>query len=260
MNADSTYWIGKDHTICEDYSLSGVNSNLAYAIVCDGCSSSEDVDVGARALAMSAKRTLLFGPEHTAEKFGEITIQNAQRVFDIFPYLHPQALYATLLVAWVQEKKFTVYAYGDGVIVHKLNDRTRATHIEITSGPPDYLSYYLDKNRLDSYKKIEKNEKSIYWAIDGNIDMYHPSALLKPYSYTMDVEEGDIVAVISYGINSFRKADNTPIDWSQLVSEFVGFKNFEGQFVLRRIAAFKRKCLKEGITHSDDISIAAIVV
>jgi len=31
-------------------------------------------------------------------------------------------------------------------------------------------------------------------------------------------------------------------------------------FVKRRMAAFKRKCIKEGWTHSDDISIGAIVV
>ena len=53
---------------------------------------------------------------------------------------------------------------------------------------------------------------------------------------------------------------NEPIPWTDLVDEFTGFKNFEGEFVQRRIAAFKRKCLKEGITHSDDISIAAIHV
>jgi hypothetical protein len=74
------------------------------------------------------------------------------------------------------------------------------------------------------------------------------------------VAEGDVIAVVSDGINSFRKADNTPLAWIELIDEFTGFKTFEGEFVLRRIAAFKRKCLKEGITHSDDISVAAIVI
>lgn len=74
------------------------------------------------------------------------------------------------------------------------------------------------------------------------------------------VESGDIISVISDGINSFRNADSTSIPWENLIDEFTSYKNFEGDFVLRRISAFKRKCAKEGITHYDDISIASIVV
>ena len=55
-------------------------------------------------------------------------------------------------------------------------------------------------------------------------------------------------------------SSNTPIAWTDLIDEFTGFKTTEGEFVLRRMSAFKRKCLKEGITHSDDISIGSIVI
>jgi hypothetical protein len=74
------------------------------------------------------------------------------------------------------------------------------------------------------------------------------------------VEEGDVISVITDGINSFRKEDNEVIDWKDLVDEFCGFKNFEGQFVQRRIGAFKRKVNKEKWHHFDDISIASILV
>ena len=55
MNADHYYTIGNSHSVCQDYAISGLVENGAYAILSDGCSSSPDVDVGARMLSLSAK-------------------------------------------------------------------------------------------------------------------------------------------------------------------------------------------------------------
>ena len=71
MNADRSFQIGNDHTICEDFALADVEAGLAYAIVCDGCSASTDVDFGARALAFSAKRTIQMYPDIDEDKFGD---------------------------------------------------------------------------------------------------------------------------------------------------------------------------------------------
>lgn len=256
MNSDSIFYIGKDHHVCEDYAIAETSAGISYAIVCDGCSASPDVDFGARALAMSAKRTLLLRSDFDVDNFGDRTIQNAQRVFDIFPYLHPQALDATLLIAWVENKQLTAYMYGDGVLIHKSKDRIRTIHINLTSGAPDYLSYSLNKERQKQYEYIPDNKKIIstnYCGIWG----YSPFA---PYVDQCPVEEGDIISVISDGINSFKKADGITMPWEDLIEEFTGYKTFAGEFVLRRMAAFKRKCLKDGITHYDDISIASIIV
>lgn len=56
FNTDTLLAQGYDHRQigCQDYTLSGVIDNYAYAIVCDGCSSSPASDVGARLLAASA--------------------------------------------------------------------------------------------------------------------------------------------------------------------------------------------------------------
>jgi hypothetical protein len=256
MNANSAFQIGHDHIICEDYALAKVEAGLAYAIVCDGCSASPDVDFGARAMAHSAKRTLKLDTNYGSEKFGEITIRNAARVFDVFPHLHPQALDTTLLVTWVDYKKAYVYMYGDGVFVHKSKDKVDMIHINLSSGAPDYLSYSLDTTRIDSYTKLVDNKKLVWTNMEVPIKLVP----FEPLVYMTIVEEGDIVAVISDGINSFKKADGAGLDWKDLISEFTGFKNFEGEFVQRRLSAFKRKCIKDGMTHGDDISIAAIIV
>ena len=259
MNANSAFWIGSEHIICEDYALAKVNAGLAYAIVSDGCSSSPDVDFGARAMVMSAERTLRLSTDYTPEKFGEITIRNAQRLFDIFPHLHPQALDATLLIAWVEDKKLKVYAYGDGVIYIKKKDLVSVTHINLTSGAPDYLSYTLDSDRTASYKNLENNKKQIGVTMeDKTIQTDHMP--LEPYTIESPVEEGDIVVVMSDGVNSFRKADTTSILWNDALKGLIDFRTTHGEFVLRTVSALKRKCLKEGITHYDDISLGVIVV
>jgi hypothetical protein len=257
MNADSTFQIGKDHTVCEDYALAGVDEGLAYAIVCDGCSASNDVDFGARVMAFSAQRIIKLFPKINSKHFGDETIVNANRIFNIFPQLNPQALDATLLIAWVNNKTLTAYLYGDGVLIHKNKVRTYSMHVSLSSGAPDYLSYHLDEARMAAYKKLEDNTKEIEEVFPDQTWTTLPHT---PMTIQIPVEEGDIVAVVSDGINSFRKSDNTPIAWKELIDEFAGFKTTEGQFVVRRLSAFKRKCFKEGITHSDDISIASIVV
>ena len=135
--------------------------------------------------------------------------------------------------------------------------------MHLTSGAPDYLSYSLDEKRLELYKAMKGNVKSIETYEVLKETKIHTTGVYDPFTpitLKREVKPGDIVAVISDGINSFRKSDNTPIDWIDLIEEFTGFKNTEGEFVIRRISAFKRKCLKDGTTHHDDISISAIVV
>ena len=268
MNTNSTYFIGKDHIVCEDYALSWIDAQFgnALAVVCDGCSASPDVDFGARLLAKAAENTLLSLDDGCLEvvnngaRFGIYTVKTAARIFELLPTLHPQALDATLLVAMVtKDKKLNAYLYGDGVLVHRKNTGINTVHIALSSGAPDYLSYSLDPERKAGYLALENNVKEISCTTNGKTIQVNGTPL-EPYVLSCDVSDGDVISVISDGINSFRHANNDPILWTELVEEFTGYKNFEGEFVQRRLAAFKRKCLKEGITHSDDISVASIFI
>lgn len=280
MNADHDYQIGKDHTVCEDYATSGVVDDFAFAIVCDGCSSSNDVDFGARVLALAARENLrriknlstretdLKVMDH--ESFGHLTVRKADLISAIYTCLHPDFLDSTLLVAWVHKQKLTAFIYGDGVIIHKRANQVRACHIDykvmmdgVEKPAPFYLSYYLNESNSRKYEKLP-GRKIVYdgiregnapW-VGGDID----TDKMKPFVFETGVEPGDVIAICSDGINTFRKPDNEPIPWLELVDDYTGFKTTEGVFARRRMNAFKRKCQKELITHSDDISIAAIVV
>ena len=261
MNIDNDYTIGHDHVICEDYSLSYVDAQFgdAVAVVCDGCSASIDVDLGARILAKSAQNTILLHGLLDYDLFGATTILNAKKIFDVLPTLHQQALDATLLIAYVKDGLMTCYMYGDGVFIHKSKNNTRLVHIDFLSGAPAYLSYNLDPKRKERYNTEANMSKHVVDTIDGS---FEPKSLnpFQPVIITSPVNDGDIISVCSDGINSFRKADNEPISWKDLVEEYAGYKNFTGEFVKRRMNAFKRKCAKELTTHSDDISVASIII
>lgn len=266
MNANSTFQIGHDHTTCEDYALGWANpqADHAMAIVCDGCSASPEVDFGARILAKSAEQFLMFNRDNPLvcpKEIGLGILLNARKIFSMYPILHHQALDCTLLAASVSQKQLQVLMYGDGVLVHRGKAGVSTVHIQLSSGAPDYMSYFLDSGRKASYDAQVDNKKEIIVKAASE-DLKFPTECkpLDPYHVTMPVEEGDVIAVISDGINSFKKSDNESIDWTALVDEFTAFRNFQGEFVQRRISAFKRKCVKEKWTHLDDISIAAIVV
>jgi serine/threonine protein phosphatase PrpC len=262
MNADNDFQIGKEHLICQDYSMARANETEAFAILCDGCSASPDVDIGARLLALAAREIFIIYPEHDYETFGLNSIQRANTIYTSYPNLHPQALDSTLLVASVKDNNLRAYIYGDGVFFHKTATGLYAMHIELTSGAPDYLSYNLDTERIAQYTAAS-DEKHGLKVVDIQDENGTGKFEYKPFSPVIvqrTVQPGDIVAVCSDGINSFRRSDNSEIPWLELAEEFIGFKSTAGVFVKRRLAAFKRKCEKDGWTHSDDISVAAIIV
>ncbi len=274
MNANHHFQIGNTHHVCEDYATSGVVKNGAYAIVCDGCSSSPDVDFGARALALSAKRTLLLinGSEMNYDLFGKVTIRNLEHIGDNIP-LDPKALDATLRAAWVKGNEFKAHLYGDGVFVHKSRTTLRMVHVSFEPGPDDktcpaYLSYYLDKVRLKEYEDIQISKRvfdvSIY--IGGQnppLDAIEVEEFVKPFDPVLIkgiAEPGDIIAVMSDGVNSFKTGDGSEMGWNDVVNEFVDFKTTTGVFVQRRLGFLMRQWAKEQITHYDDIGMAAIEV
>ena len=268
MNADCDFQIGKDHLVCQDYALAWATETEAVGILCDGCSASPDVDIGARLLALAARETYkiydlkLLGYQTGYQIFGGETIETARKVFNLYPSLSPQAMDATLLLVRVKDNEVIAFIYGDGVFFHKSATGLYAMRVELTSGAPDYLSYFLDPVRKQQYDKYsvaddEYKEITVY---DGETRTVEKQAPFSSVVIQRNVQPGDIVVVCSDGIGSFRRADNSSILWMDLAEEFIDFKNPTGVFAKRRLAAFKKKCIKEGWTHRDDISVSAIIV
>lgn len=264
MNTDHYFAIGQTHEVCEDYALSGVTNGVGYAIVCDGCSSSEGVDFGARALAYTAR---LFITAHTdifftgsPDEIGKLIIDRAKMLTEFG--ISRRALDATLVVAAVRGDTLRICLWGDGVAAIRRPSGSSAYHVDYESNAPYYLSYGLDPARQLAYRDEFNLPKKVTFYVTGNPPMRNE--VLNDYwassEFSHKVAAGDIVAVTSDGINTFRKPDTELLPWEAMLDEFTGFKNTNGTFVTRRMKFFQRHCAKELITHDDDISVAAIVV
>ncbi len=153
------------------------------------------------------------------------------------------------------------------MVLHLLNGPRKADglysmRVELTSGAPDYLSYNLDPTRKKEYENYSAADKEVKEIIsyEGESRTVTICPPFTPVVVSRPVQPGDIIALCSDGICSFRKADNTTLTWLDMIPDFVDFQSTPGIFVKRRLNAMKKKWAKDGWTHGDDISIAAIVV
>jgi len=283
MNTDSYYEIGSSHIVCEDYAIDGFFSeDVAYAIVSDGCSSSPDTDIGARIMARSLADHFRgkIQQGETWEPSFDFVISNANVVCSKMFGMQSNSLDATLVMALVSKRKGRNFAgiwiSGDGGAFVQFKDGSSwFCHVVFESGAPYYQSYKLDHNRQIAYinkwpddlKRIKTNttlkgkdpaprEHTIGFNQEdvcmGTFDLYHEN-------FTAEIE---FISVFSDGIESYSKAtdDAKKIPPEEIANRLCAYKNFKGEFVKRRMNRVKRDCVKEDISHYDDISCATIVL
>ena len=282
MNTDSYFEIGNTHTVCQDYALTGkINEHLSYAIVADGCSASPDVDVGARLVAHSAKEYLQTAyKEHTklpvikaSELAVPIIVTATRHARDLL--LPSPSLDSTLLIALSDGKRAICCVYGDGgfIVKHKTSSVSHVIFhqdIEFSSGAPYYLSYLLSPARYHSYcqqfegeavlqRQCIRDGKSVTSSITHRITDFD-----KLYDEAMFDEDWDLewVALVSDGVKTYEKkqedGSSEKISTETTIEDFINYKSCTGKFVERRMKRMRKDCEKNGITHYDDISIAAI--
>jgi len=266
MNSDSHFLIGHSHNVCEDYALSGKHDDLHYAIVSDGCSASKDVDIGARILAKTAESVIKavythpYQPHYYWNIIGSMIISNAQRTIRSLG-IADTALDATLLfaVGYEDRESFSLFAYGDGSFsYYDIDNKLHIIDIEYESGAPYYLSYRLDKQRQEGYRENFPGKVNInhyYENDDGKLDIKVGSVEHYDFEFCLDVPVGSYISVFSDGTHTF-----SGLKFTETAKEFMNFKNHTGDFVKRRMNVIKRRCDKEGIKYSDDVSMASIYV
>ena len=286
MKTDCYFEIGNSHEQCQDFALSGfLNPNIAYAIVCDGCSEShkrtKEVDFGARILAYSAREILKeFGvlinlglfSDPTNEIFKKIKQKAIANTISIGEKLALSQGFsdATLLIALSNGTDVKVFMFGDGGIIVKQKDGdTLYRGINFLSSAPFYLSYGQCNSRYKSYHdEFGKSPVVIGTTIlddsgeekSTRNDQFLPvkcfDELYEMTTYTFkDVAS---VSVVSDGIRSYEE-NAVAIPERIIVPQFVAFKNTNGIFQQRRMLFMKAENQKKNISHYDDISVATIV-
>lgn len=259
MQTDAYFAIGCSHECCQDYAISGQIGNDGYAIVCDGCSSSRDVDFGARALAHAAR--LHFNEFHWP--YGDFGKAIAVRAWDSVQHLGMSwtALHSTLLYAVCDAAGLKVRIYGDGVVVLSKGSDWMTIHVEYVSGAPNYLAYGLPEAARDQalYREVA-NEPVVVTIYGNDTRQTEQRTIDDPLEWNFPAGQWDRISVISDGMNTFHVPGGSFMGWLDMVPEFTSFKNINGVFVKRRMNALARKCRKDQVVHEDDISISSIAL
>lgn len=280
-NADAFFAIGKAHMVCQDYAIAKADGH-AYAIVCDGCSSSPKTDVGARLVAHAA--TLHMQWLRTIEpSFSDRermiigAAANAANEIDI----DLRCLDATLLAARTAvngegERGVLVSMRGDGVVVvRRRNGEHFIYTIDHEENAPRYLSYDIDPRRLEGYlaKFGERGHSRVYvskWGehrpADGWESNLYASFEGHPADWFFSAEEYDLVMVLSDGVRTFQRVVRTgttksleDVPLEEVVPHLLSIRSTKGSFLQRRCHKFlTRHCVENEWQHADDFSAAAI--
>lgn len=286
MNTDAYFAIGKTHTVNEDYARSsGPNSKRHSAVISDGCSSSPDTDFGSRFLTIAAmERISLWGDNfdhdwviwrasETASKFGS------------------RCLDATLVGAFCRDDgDIETFAAGDGVIAARDRETGQIESWVLNfNNAPGYLSYILERGRLEQYLSPDPNrspelqggcgQRTVTRFIDGEMkdavqdritmeketrSYFHEGFL---WRQTLSAAKYDLVMVLSDGAESFQQpADDgsgtfDSVSVHEVLPHLMAIRNPGGEFLQARCKRFlKRHCTKNGWHHTDDLAVAAILI
>jgi serine/threonine protein phosphatase PrpC len=260
--------IGSQHKVCEDYIIHG-ETPLPYIILSDGCSSSNNTEMGSRILCYLAKQFLNYRkdyfPNIDYKDMGRWIIHNAEMSARQLG-LTMTCLDATLIIAVFIENKVKVFMYGDGITVFKHGDNIEVTFLDYSNNAPYYLSYLIDENRNKTYHdlKHQKFVRRILYKPDGVITETPKTLFAYDYPTILEYELSnlDSLFVCSDGINSFLYQDHTttnPIDIKDVVTEFTAFKNLKGMYLQRRLNTALKNMKKNNINHYDDLSVGSFL-
>lgn len=256
MHSDSISTIGKNHTVCQDYS----RSSDEYAIVSDGCSASPDSDFGARILVKEAENLILDGLWNP-----NLCINAAYRkILDL--RLHDYSLDATLLLC--QIKTFdnvqcaVIEKYGDGCIVIKYKDgKVLIKNTEYKSGYPHYLSYTLSEERHNLLKDtVGSSDKktTITEVIEGKTTEF---SVIEENISIYPIDNIESIFLFSDGVSSFTKKKDgiiSNISYLEIVNYMANVSNYKGEFIKRQMNGLNRFCKENNYEHFDDFTVACI--
>lgn len=271
---DAAYMIGSTHRVCQDYARAGI-ATLPFAVVSDGCSSSNDTDCGARLLALAfsdcvrsmgdhLKNPPKFYLQYELERIFGFSVNTADAARRLLG-LPRTATDATLLALIADEQDMHVIMGGDGVVVFGYRSgECDIISLTYPASAPRYPRYELDPATAEAFMRIKDNQPVFQRMFGRQDDFSVETRLLTPDDYptTFSVPLTDLrfAAVLSDGAMSLvrNKAESIPLQES--IARICQFKSFTGEFVLRRLRAVQREFAREGIEHTDDLSIAAIAV
>ena len=170
---------------------------------------------------------------------------------------------------------------GDGGFFVEFKDGNKKFGmIEFDNNAPLYMSYVANAN-LENYFKVFSDVKAklriVNFFKDGtteNKDIDLSKYIDTARNAKSDFDKSQLcswnhfffddikfVTIFSDGVKSFsRVVDGVsiPIDEMEIVKQITAYKNFNGDFVKRRMMKMQKDYVKDCITHYDDLSVATV--
>jgi hypothetical protein len=170
---------------------------------------------------------------------------------------------------------------GDGGFFVEFKDGNKKFGmIEFDNNAPLYMSYVTNgnlANYFNTFPEVKATLKIINFFKDGttenkDIDLSKYVDIARNAKNDFDnsqfcslnqfiFEDVKFVTIFSDGVKSFSRVVDgisTPINEVEIVKQIVAYKNFNGDFVKRRMMKMQKDYVKENITHYDDVSVATI--
>lgn len=270
---DSYFRMGFQHSVCQDYAISGDNVGEPFAILSDGCSGIVNsnipghpfTDFGSRFLVRSATKYLNEIDEYS---FPDLKIFGNALSMARIAELPESSLDATLLVVKKNGPIIDVARAGDGVIIIKYKNGTvQYDSPKFGNNMPNYLHYnwkpeyrqaYVKEAKTVSYTTNIKNNGN--WGVP-TVEHEDMLEFLRANLYYYDTSDIEYILICSDGLESFQDANKKPIPLEIVIDQLTDFKSYAGKFITRRLETFLNKfCTENGWKHYDDLSVAGIYV
>lgn len=277
-NADSHFVIGKLHikqnSPCQDHALFGQLDDTLFIVVSDGCSSGRHTDIGARIITCTtiiAIKECLAVTEDLAELpdliHQEITSRANKIAIEMG--LENQDLLATCVYAVITPNGGFVHILGDGhVILKGKNDDLFLINTEWKNNTPYYPADDRKQSFIKEHSKTENGNKSLKIEMINILEDFDTEdeiflniqesikGFILPLS-TEDIESLEVIVISSDGISNFKK-DGKLLQPLEVAKKLTMFKNWEGEFVKRRLSRGLLDFSKEETFPDDDVALAAI--
>jgi hypothetical protein len=279
FHTDDYFHIGYQHVSdskpCQDYAISGVLPDAAFAIVSDGCSTGGLTDVGARFVSLSMAQAIR---EHwrvsrdatessTPDQVNleqRIILGGARKTFG----LSVSDMLATCAYAYLSQEGGFVHIRGDGVIALVGVEGGVTLHrFDWAGNMPFYPAYaddgyavFIDAHGGDVRAKLLTEQVSYLF---GGEEAQAPSVITHSLGagikgITIPLHESELkqlsfIAILSDGVTQVDS-----IEWKKAAKDLLAFKSIEGKFAKRRMRSFIQNVQKTGKGPVDDISFAVI--
>jgi hypothetical protein len=267
IHTDKYFRMGASHIVCEDYALAGsITNDFHFALVCDGCSGSDDTDIGARLLAHAFKgvlRDFSMGDDFRERlNIDDLSKNTLLRLSNSLASLNlpVDALDATLIAVLADQREGLLHVlfFGDGFARVKIRDKVYEYSSEFNNYPL-YLSYGLKPEALEKHAKVfgDKAGTMTVRTIEGSETSDYVTKI-GHYHDVLCLHGMDNAVVSSDGMATFCVKNQDVRNPNDMLEKFSDFKSTKGKFIERKSQKIFRDLAKEGVSPFDDFSLAGI--